>query len=164
MKALIPFALAFAVLPARAHITLEYAVAPAASSYKAAFKVGHGCGESPTRQVVVHIPAGVSSARPMPKAGWTLAIEKDKDAVTRIAWTAKSPGDALPNGHYDEFVLLARLPGQAGPLYWPVEQVCEQGRHDWTQVPQPGQRHADLKSPAAYLEVLPAGGSGGHHH
>ena len=38
---------------ASAHVVLEYQVAPAGASYKAAFKVGHGCGTSPTRQVVV---------------------------------------------------------------------------------------------------------------
>ena len=51
---------------ASAHVVLEYQVAPAGASYKAAFKVGHGCGASPTRQVVVDIPAGMRGARPMP--------------------------------------------------------------------------------------------------
>ena len=51
---------------ASAHTVLEYQVATAGQSYKATFKVGHGCGASPTRQIVVDIPAGVQGAKPMP--------------------------------------------------------------------------------------------------
>lgn len=157
---------------AKAHITLEYGVANAGSSYKATLRVGHGCGESPTHEIAVTIPPGVEDAKPMPKAGWTIAIEREKlaqprddhgkpitDAVRRIRWTANTPADALPGNFYDEFVLQARLPGQAGVLYWPVAQVCETGRMDWAEVPVAGQKLHDLKSPAPALELLPASGS-----
>ena len=63
--------LCMASLPAAAHVVLEYQVANAGSYYKATFKVGHGCGTSPVKQIVVTIPAGVQGAKPMPKAGWT---------------------------------------------------------------------------------------------
>ncbi|WP_336298422.1 YcnI family copper-binding membrane protein [Ramlibacter tataouinensis] len=151
-------------------------MAPAASSYKATFKVGHGCGPSATRQLSVAIPDGVSGARPMPKPGWTVAVERAPlakpvsshgrtltDRVARITWTARTPADALPSDQYDEFVLVAQLPAQAGTLHWPVSQVCEQGRTDWTQVLQPGQPASELQQPAAALEILPAAG-GGHRH
>jgi uncharacterized protein YcnI len=144
---------------AGAHVTLDYPAAAAGSSYKATFKVGHGCGESATRQLVVEIPAGVTGAHPMPKAGWQLAVEP-----TRITWTAKSREDMLASAHYDEFVLVAKLPTEAGTLYWPVRQLCEQGRSDWVEVPRDGQKLSDLKAPAAPLEVLPAAGAGGHVH
>jgi uncharacterized protein YcnI len=152
-------ALAFAAAAANAHVTLEYPAAAAASSYKATFKVGHGCGDSATRQLVVELPAGVAGAHPMPKAGWQVAVE-----ATRITWTAKSREDMLASTHYDEFVLVAKLPAEAGTLYWPVRQVCEQGRSDWVEVPGQGQKLSELKSPAAALEVLPAAGAGGHNH
>ena len=162
---------------ANAHVVLEYQVAPAGSTYKASFKVGHGCGSSPTRQVVVDIPAGVRGARPMPKPGWALEVRREKLAqpftshgrsitedVTRISWTAKTREDALAAAHYDEFVLVATMPQEAGALYWPVRQVCEEGRNDWVEVPAAGQKLSDLKSPAALLEILPAGTAAGHHH
>jgi uncharacterized protein YcnI len=162
---------------AGAHVVLEYQAAPAASSYRATFRVGHGCGASATRQIVVEIPAGVRGAHPMPKAGWQLAIERAPlpqpetdhgrtvtEDVARVTWTARTREDALASAHYDEFVLVARLPAQAGPLYWPVRQVCEEGRSDWVEVPRAGQKLSDLKSPAALLEVLPAGGGGAHRH
>lgn len=162
---------------AQAHTVLEYQVATAGQSYKATFKVGHGCGQSPTRQIVVDIPVGVQGAKPMPKPGWRLEVTREKlakpysshgrmvtDDVTRISWTAKTADDMLPNGHYDEFVLVGTLPDQAGVMYWPVQQLCEQGRQDWTQVPQAGQSLGDLKSPAAALDIMPVAQSGGHNH
>lgn len=168
---------AFLCGAASAHVVLDYQAAPAGSSYRATFKVGHGCGASATRQVVVEIPAGVRGAAPMPKAGWQLAIERAPlpqpetshgrtvtDEVSRITWTARTPADALASAHYDEFVLVARLPQQPGPLYWPVRQVCEEGRLDWVEVPRAGQKLSDLKAPAAVLEVLPAAGGHDHKH
>jgi len=161
----------------QAHTVLEYQVATAGQSYKATFKVGHGCGNSPTRQIVVDIPAGVQGAKPMPKAGWRLEVTREKLAqpytrhgrtitedVSRISWTAKTPEAFLPNGHYDEFVLVGSLPEQAGMMYWPVQQVCEQGRMDWVEVPKPGQKPSDLKSPAAALELMPSAGTAEHQH
>ena len=113
----------------------------------------------------------------MPKPGWQLEVTREKlvkpysshgrtvtDDVTRISWTAKTADDMLPNGHYDEFVLVGTLPDQAGVMYWPVQQLCEQGRQDWTQVPQAGQSLSDLKSPAAALEIMPAVQTGRHNH
>jgi len=170
-------AVVLATCAAQAHVVLEYQVAPAGRSYKATFKVGHGCGASPTRQIAVDIPAGVRGAKPMPKPGWVLDVQRAKlatpytshgrtitDDVVRITWTAKTRDDYLPNAHYDEFALVGQLPDKDGPLYWPVTQLCEEGRNDWTQVPQPGQKLSDLKSPAALLDVLPGAGASGHNH
>lgn len=162
---------------AQAHTVLEYLVATAGQSYKATFKVGHGCGTSPTRQIVVDIPVGVQGAKPMPKAGWRLEVTRETllkpytshgrtvtEDVTRISWTAKTAEDMLPNGHYDEFVLVGTMPDQAGMVYWPVQQLCEQGRMDWTEVPKAGQKMSDLKSPAAALELMPGVAAGAHKH
>jgi len=163
-KTLAFLALAGALATAQAHVVLEYQVAPADSSYKATFKVGHGCGPSATRQIAVDIPAAMRGARPMPKPGWRIEVEKTGDKVTRITWTAKTEEDKLPASYYDEFVLVAQTPAQAGPVYWPVAQVCDAGRSDWTQVPAAGQSPSELKFPAAVLEVLPAGPDAGAHH
>lgn len=162
---------------AMAHTALEYPVATAGQAYKATFKIGHGCGESPTRQIVVDIPAGVQGAKPMPKPGWQLEVTREKLAkpytshgrvvsedVARITWTAKTAEDMLPNAHYDEFVLTGTLPMRPGMLYWPVQQVCAQGRHDWTDIPRPGQKPGELQSPAPALETMPAAQGSGHAH
>jgi uncharacterized protein YcnI len=162
---------------ASAHVVLEYQVAPAGANYKATFKVGHGCGASPTRQIAVDIPAGMRGARPMPKPGWALDVQREKlvepytshgrsitEDVVRITWTAKTAEDMLPNAHYDEFVLVATTPDKAGTVYWPVRQVCAEGSNDWVEVPRPGQAASALKSPAAALEILSSGGAAAHNH
>ncbi len=170
-------ALALLSQAAHAHVTLEYPVATAGQSYKATFKIGHGCGASPTRVVEVDIPAGVRGARPMPKPGWNLEVSREKLAqpytshgrtvsedTVRIRWAAKTEADMLPSAHYDEFVLVGTLPAQAGMLYWPVRQLCPQGRLEWTEVPATGQKWSNLKSPAAELELMPAAGASTHNH
>jgi len=65
-------ALALASSPAWAHIVLQDGAAAANSSYRAAFRVGHGCDALPTTAIRVMIPAGFNGAQPMPKAGWTV--------------------------------------------------------------------------------------------
>ncbi len=159
--------LALAVIPvpqSHAHITLETKRAEAASYYKAVFKVGHGCEGSDIREIIVHIPPGVVGVKPMPKAGWQVVVEKTRlpvpyvshgrtieEAPSAIRWQ----GGVLPDAHYDEFVLISRLPETPGMLYWKVSQVCEKGRIDWAQIPEAGKRLSDYPEPAASLEILP---------
>jgi uncharacterized protein YcnI len=174
-KLLVPLAL-LAAAAAQAHVGLASPSAPAGSSFKATFQVGHGCGPSATRQVGVTLPVGVIEARPMPKPGWSLEIQREKlaqpvardgrtiaERVARITWTARTAGDALPSDQYDEFVLMAQLPNVRGALAWPVAQVCDTGRIDWAEVPRPGQLPRDIKNPAPVLELLPASRSGHKH-
>ena len=61
---------------AHAHVTLEQPKAAAGSSYKAVFRIGHGCAGSATHTVNVALPAGFRGAKPMPKPGWTLTVRK----------------------------------------------------------------------------------------
>ena len=175
---LLPLFAALALLSqaTQAHVTLEYPVATAGQGYKATFKIAHGCGSSPTRVVEVDIPAGGRGAKPPPQPGWPPGVPRRPlgqpypshrrtitEDTTRIRWSAKTEADQLSSQHYDEFVLVATLTAQAGRLYWPVRQVCPQGRLDWTERPGPGQTWHDLASPAAELELMPAA-SGAHKH
>lgn len=164
--------LLFASAAAPAHITLATPQAEAGSYYTAVLRVGHGCEGSAVRELIVRLPAGVQGAKPMPKPGWRIAIERSplatpytshgrtiSEDVTQLRWT----GGPLPDAHYDEFVLRVRLPDTPGRLYWQVSQVCEQGRIDWTEAPAAGQSPRELKHPAAVLELLPAAPSGHAH-
>ena len=125
----------------------------------------------------MQLPAGVRGAKPMPKPGWTLAERRAPlaqpvtshgktvtDDVAEVTWTASTAQHALPDAHYDEFVLRATLPAAAGPLWFPVRQVCEQGRIDWVQQPASGTAIDGLKWPAALLDVLPAEPASAHQH
>jgi len=173
-RVVLPVFLAFSG-SAQAHITLEYQTAHAGSRYKANFKVPHGCGDSPVREIVVQIPPGVRGARPMPKPGWTVRIERAAPAepfmdhgrrvteeVVRVSWVARTEADQLASDHYDEFALQASLPNQPGLMYWSVSQVCVQGRIDWNERPLQGQSLRQLKTPAALLEIIPGGAAHVH--
>jgi uncharacterized protein YcnI len=153
---------------AAAHITLETGEAPVGSTYKAVFRVPHGCDGKATVAVRVKMPEGFIAAKPMPKAGWELKTVKGKyakaytlygeavtEGVQEIDWT----GGKLPDDFYDEFVLRGTLAGDlpAGQmLYFPVVQECEGGTVErWIQIPQAGQNEDDLDTPAPGVKLLP---------
>lgn len=146
-----------------AHVTLERNQAQVGESYKAVFRVPHGCDGSPTTAIRVRIPEGVIDVKPMPKPGWTLNIVKGKyakthtlyraevnEGVTEVDWT----DGKLPDDYYDEFVFQSFLandlqPGQT--IYFPVVQECEKGIHRWIEIPTEG---SDYPEPAPGLKLL----------
>src|SRR5262245_52027718 len=151
-------------LTAQAHVTLEQAKAPAGSTTKAVFRVGHGCDGSATHTLRIGIPDGLRGAKPMPKPGWSLDVRKAPLAqpyeshgrrvvedVVEITWKASSREAWLADAHYDEFVLRGQLPEQPGALWFKVQQVCERGQWDWSEVPASGVSTRGLKSPAVLL-------------
>lgn len=159
-----------------AHPTLEQAQGFAGSGYKAVFRIPHGCDGAPTRAVEVDIPLGARGARPMPKPGWRLEVTRAPlasphirhgravtDDTVRVRWSARTDEDMLPHEQYDEFVLVVTLPDTPGVLYWPLRQVCAQGRADWIEVPRATQDASSLKMPAPVLRVAPADRHGATH-
>lgn len=151
-----------AAATASAHVVLETKTAEAGTSYKAVLRAGHGCDGAPVTELIVDIPPGVRGARPMLKPGWRIDIERAPLAqpytshgkrITEDVTRVRFSGGRLPDGFYDEFVIVATLPEQPGRLYWKVSQVCDPGRIDWHEVPAPGQSPRELKAPAALLEV-----------
>ncbi|GGC84142.1 DUF1775 domain-containing protein [Chelatococcus reniformis] len=151
-----------------AHVTLETTEATPNSYYRGVAKVNHGCGTSATKLLRITIPEGVIAARPMPKAGWTVELEKGpyarayplhgKDVasgVKSITWK----GGSLPDDFYDEFVFAARITDAFQPgatISFPVLQQCESGTQNWAEVPAPGQSAAALKSPAPGVRIIQA--------
>jgi periplasmic copper chaperone A len=168
---------ALALAPsAFSHIVLEQGSAQAGSSYRAVLRVGHGCGSEATQAIRVLLPAGFRGAKPMPKPGWTLATRNEKLAqpysshgkevtqdVVEISWTAATPANALPDAHYDEFILRGTLPEQPGALWFKVLQRCATAQNDWAEVPATGTETKGMKTPAALLTVTPASAERPHH-
>lgn len=168
---------ALAAAPAAAHVTLEQREAKPGTSYKAVFKVPHGCGSSPTQAIRVEIPEGFVNVKPMPKPGWTLATKTAAyatsysvyghtltEGVKEITW---SEGN-LPDAHYDEFVAAGFVGKNVkpGPLYFKVTQTCAEGERAWVEIPD-GSAGQKLASPASVLTIVDAGASAGghdHHH
>jgi uncharacterized protein YcnI len=145
--------------PALAHVSAEPRQAPAGAYQVIAFRLGHGCGKAATTALRIELPAALASARPQPKPGWTLKIERDGDQPIAIVWTGNLPGD-----QFDEFALLTKLPDQAGPLYFPAIQTCGADEAQWNQIPDPGDAPGALDHPAPSLLVTPSAGAAETHH
>jgi uncharacterized protein YcnI len=150
---------------ARAHIAFTNPEAKSDAYYGGALRVGHGCGNSPTTAITVSLPAGIDAARPQPKSGWTIEIEREPmpapqgedsigtpaDRVKSITWRGQ-----LPNEHFDEFGLSMRIPQTPGPLYFLTVQTCESGENAWTEIPAPDQSWGSLAHPAPVLTIIGA--------
>jgi uncharacterized protein YcnI len=135
-----------------AHVVAAPGEAKAGSYSAIAFRVGHACGAGDTTlKLRVEIPDGVASARPQPKPGWTIDIEKDGDRATAVTWTGR-----LPDDQFDDFALLMKLPAQAVTLVFPVIQSCETGESQWTEIPDPQRPDEKLTRPAPTVRLVPA--------
>ena len=178
MKNFISCGLAAAIMlglcpSAFAHVTLEKPEASPKSGYKAVFRVPHGCDGSVTTSIKIMIPEGVIAAKPMPKAGWTVATTKGAYAssykyygetvssgVKEIIWS----GGSLPDDQYDEFVINTYLTDTmpvGSTLYFPVVQTCEKGVANWVSVPVEGQSASAAGEPAPGLKLIAAASADG---
>jgi uncharacterized protein YcnI len=163
------FVLAAGVLTpgiAGAHITIENPQAVAGSYYRAVFDVPHGCERSPTTTLRVVIPAGIVTAKPMPKPGWTIEIVREKlqqpvqieghdvtERVKEVAWV----GGRLSSDEFDSFTLMVRLVATPGRLPFPVIQSCEIGETRWVENPPEGKTSHDVRYPAPSVLLVPGG-------
>ncbi|MGG5821144.1 YcnI family protein [Falsiroseomonas sp. HW251] len=148
--------------PAAAHVSLEVQQAPANSTYRAVFRIAHGCDGAAMTRFTVRLPDSVTEARPMPKPGWTLRTTARGAApeghgnvppLAEITWE----GGRLDDAHYDEFVIRLRLPDRPGELFYiPVVQDCEGGTTAaWVEIPEPGVRVTQYRYPAPALRLAP---------
>ena len=169
-------ALLFGASASFGHVVLAEPTAQANASYRATFRVGHGCDGSPITSIRVTIPAGFQGSKPMPKAGWAITTKLEKLAkpytshgkevtqdVTEISWTATSKDHWLQDAHYDEFVLRGTAPGQVGPIWFAVLQTCETGSLNWADLPATGTSTKGMKTPAALLEIVKSDASAHQH-
>jgi uncharacterized protein YcnI len=125
---------------AQAHVVLSVPEAPSGSYYVGAFRVGHGCSGSATTAIRFEVPVETPNAKPQPKPGWTLSIERERlpqpvkgeggamtsERVKAITWRGR-----LPDEQFDEFGVRLQLPDRDGALALPVVQTCEKGEARW---------------------------------
>ena len=152
---------------AMAHATLEPGDAVVGASYKAVFRVPHGCDGKPTNTVRVQIPEGVITAKPMPKAGWTLEKVTGPyaasyeyygrtltEGVKEVVWSGGNLGD----DEYDEFVVRVFLTKDlpvGKMLHFPIVQECPDGAAErWIEIPAEGQDPHDLENPAPAVKLI----------
>lgn len=146
--------------PAAAHIVFDNASAPPNSYYAGFLRVSHGCGVSATHSIRVEIPDGFNIARPQPKPGWTLRVERAPlaspirseggyeitERVTAIIWSGEPPADQL-----DQFGIMMPLPDRAGPIYFPVTQTCANGEQRCSDIPAEGAAWHSVAHPAPVI-------------
>lgn len=152
-----------------AHVSLEKGEAAAGSTYKATFRVPHGCEGKPTNVVRIRIPDGVISVKPMPKPGWQLEKVRGpygksydyygtqlSEGVKEVVWSGGNLGD----DEYDEFVLRGYFSAdlkEGDTVYFPVVQECPDGLSErWIEIPASGQSSDDLELPAPAVKLTPA--------
>jgi uncharacterized protein YcnI len=147
-----------------AHITLATKEAAEGSYYLAVFDVPHGCSGSATTSISVDIPADIVTAKPQPKAGWTLTLTHEKlaepvkresgammtERVSNVSWS----GGTLPDEEFDSFTILMHLPNRPGPLYFPTVQHCESGETRWIEMPPAGKTTRDVPHPPPYVTLI----------
>ena len=164
LKYALPLGLALSA-PALSHIVFDTDQGTADGYYAGVLRVSHGCGQSPTRSIRVEMPASVISAKPQPKAGWTIKVEKEAlkepvageggrkitERVVAISWTG-----SLPTDQFEQFGIMMKLPANAGPLYFPTRQICETGETLWSNIPESPAKWHDVENPAPMLIVKPA--------
>jgi uncharacterized protein YcnI/copper(I)-binding protein len=164
---------AASIATAFAHASLEKGEA-SNGSYKAVMRIPHGCGEQATNAVTIELPEGFIQAKPMPKAGWEVAVEKGdyaktymnhgkevKSGVKAVTWK----GGNLPTDFYDEFVISGMLADvDAGSsLAFPTVQTCMDGTVSWTELAKDGQDPHALEHPVPLLKIA-ASDAPAHDH
>ncbi len=157
LKPLLLAAALAAATPTHAHVSVDPGDAKAGAYQVLRFRVGHGCGDAATTALRIETPLGLAGARPQPKPGWTLTIEKEGERVSALVWRG-----ALPADQFDEFAVIAKLPAEPGVLYFPAVQTCGGEESQWTGIPDPGETR--LSHPAPALRVLPAKPAATHQH
>jgi uncharacterized protein YcnI len=149
---------------AQAHVSASPKEAVAGSYQVVRFGVGHACtGADATTALRLEIPEGMPAARPQPKAGWTLSIERGAggpDAVKAIVWRGRLPVD-----QFEEFVVMLRLPDKPGALFIPAVQTCGTAETRWSDIP-PMDAAPRPEHPAPSIRLLPASPAApaGHQH
>jgi len=157
--------LAFAVLclplAARAHIEIDSPPATSNATNEVEFAVGHGCAGNDTFKVVIDIPAGVTSVRPMRSDFAIPTVAKDGSGnVTSVTWQ-KSTADALDaDTSFYKLTIRMKVPDQPfSTLYFAAHQTCRAANGDlsvveWTDLPTTP-ANQQTGNPAAALKLVP---------
>jgi uncharacterized protein YcnI len=152
---------------AGAHVTANPSSAEAGGFAMIAFRVPHGCEESPTTSLTIRIPDGVVSVAPQAVPGWTVTTVSGKlskpvdlhgEQVTEGVKTVTWSGGRLDPHQFSDFGISMRLPEAAGEtIYFPAVQRCAQGVSRWIQLPAAGGEEPELPAPG--VELVAASGA-----
>lgn len=108
---------------AAAHIEPDFSAVPAGAKATITFNVEHGCAESPTTKLEVKVPAEVTDAQAVNRAGWTGSTAGGVVTLT---------GGPAPAHEAFTFAITFTAPDKEGAvLRFPIIQTCQEGHTDW---------------------------------
>jgi hypothetical protein len=148
---------------AEAHIDIASGPASANATNEVTFSVGHGCAGADTYRVVIDIPAGVTSVRPMRSDFGTPTIQKDlAGTITSVTW--QKPLTEALDADIAFYKLIIRLKTPNQPfttLYFASHQTCRAmdgtlTTVDWVGLPTTPMPDGGTIEPAAPLNLVPA--------
>jgi len=133
--------------PVSAHVDPNPTEAQAGSRLTVGFTVEHGCDGSPTVQLDMRLPEGVTDAVPEPVPGWDESIET-VDGDTIVTFAGGPLADDV-EGTFDVTITLPPTPDTT--IVFPFVQRCEVGEIRWIGIPvEPGD---ELDEPAPAMAL-----------
>jgi len=132
---------------ASAHIDPDPTEAQAGSRLTVGFTVEHGCEGSPTVQLDMRLPAGVTDPATEPAEGWEGSIAAvDGDTIVTFA------GGPLADDVEGTFSVTMTLPPTPDTtIYFPFVQRCAVGEIRWIGIPTEPGEELDEPAPAMTL-------------
>jgi uncharacterized protein YcnI len=139
--------LALWAAPAGAHVTPDKDEVPAGSYNTVTLSVGHGCEESPTKELVIEVPEGLNTVTPQIHPGWKVTVQTEalnppvtdahgEELTERhksVTFTADAGGE-LPDGFRETFTLGFKTPETEGePMFFKTVQKCVEGETAWIE-------------------------------
>jgi uncharacterized protein YcnI len=153
---------------AGAHVTVQPKTAAAGSFVVENVRVPNETDKAITTKIAVQFPEGFAEASYQTVPGWSVKVVKEKlatpvktddgevtDAIKTMTWTAKSKGDGIAPGQFQDFPLSVQIPGKAGDtLTFKALQIYSDGTvARWIGAP-------DADKPAPQVQVTAAAGDG----
>jgi periplasmic copper chaperone A len=159
---------------AQAHVVFNQTSATPAALTTLELRITHGCNGSPTKEVRLKIPEGVTRVTPRSLAGWQVGVTKRAlvppvtlhgETITQTLDVVTWAGGSFPDFAYQQFEIRAMMPNSPGTtLYFPVEQICESGSTSWSQIPATVSGWGALREPAPFVTLGAVPAASGHRH
>ena len=117
--------------PASAHASIQlYGAKATAGGYGALWmRIPHGCEGSPTKRVMITVPASFGSAKPQMIGGWKAKVVIKADGSRQLIWNAT--GEPLPDDQFVDFGISVKWPTTEGEVALPTVQTCVKGKVAW---------------------------------
>jgi periplasmic copper chaperone A len=129
-----------------AHIDPDPLAMQAGTTGTVQFKVEHGCNGSPTTDIKIQLPNGITGVSAVDKAGWTSTITGN---------VLEYKGGPLAADQEDHFDITLTAPTQPGDIRFPIIQTCQQGELAWIEVAAEGAPEPDHPAPTLKITSGP---------